>query len=121
MEPEITTPATSGNKKKILLISLVLVLVVVGVAVWYLFIQKDITPQVAEVAPLAQVKKDYTYEEKMKILADIAAAIPKETVASQAEKMRILNNLAKKVPVSTASTTAERMQILEALAVKAGQ
>lgn len=112
MEPENAT--LSGGKKKFFMITLGVVLVVVaGLLVGYLFMQKDILP--------GAEKNVYTQEEKLKILADLASATPKDTVKQQEEKMKILQNIAKQTPISTASSTEEKLRVLQALAANAGQ
>ncbi len=112
MDTEETAP--NESRKKFLIIALVAVLVVVGV----LFVKKWYMPQTAEVKTAIVIKRVYTHEERMKILADLSQAIPKDTT-SQVEKMRILSNLSKKATVDTATTTAEKLKILEALAANA--
>lgn len=111
MEPEITTSV--GNKKKFV-IAFAVILVVAGVALGYLFMQKDTPEQMADVATFAQEKKVYTQEEKEQILAQLALGLPKGTV-SQAEKEAILRNLSKKLPADTLSRE-EKLRILSAIA-----
>ncbi|MEK7148385.1 MAG: hypothetical protein AAB770_00540 [Patescibacteria group bacterium] len=111
MDTEETTQ--SGGGKKFLTIALVAVLVVAGV----LFVKKWYTPQ-TEVKTAIIEKRVYTHEERMKILTDLAQAIPKDTT-SQVEKMRILSAIAKRAPADTVTTTAEKLKILEALAENA--
>ena len=118
MEPEIITPAPEGNKKKFLIITIVSILVVAGVAYWYLFMQKDTS---MPAAPATPEKKAFTQEEKLKLLADLASSTPKDTPAQTAEKLRILQELAKKTPVDTASETAEKLRLLQALASSTAQ
>ena len=55
MEPEITEPATGGNKKKFLIISLALILVIAGATLGYLFMQKDTPEPRPEPAPVVAV------------------------------------------------------------------
>ncbi len=112
MDTEETTQ--SGGGKKFLTIALVAVLVVAGV----LFVKKWYTPQAVGVKTAIIAKRVYTHEERMKILTDLAQAIPKDTT-SQVEKMRILSAIAKRAPADTVTTTAEKLKILEALAENA--
>jgi len=86
-----------------------------------LFFIKNQSRQQGEGAPLPIIKKDFTSEEKMKILSELTASIPAQVTSTQKEKMRILESIAKKIPVSTASSTAEKMKILQALASSTGQ
>lgn len=97
MEPEITVPAENGNKKKFLIITLAVILVVGGVALGYLFMQKDTPGQVepihAEVtAPVVTPPRIYTEAEKRQILEDFAKQNSTSTTASEAEKLRALKN-----------------------------
>jgi hypothetical protein len=111
VDTEETT--SSESKKKFLTIALVAVLVVATV----LFVKKWYMPQTDEVKTSIVAKRVYTQEERMKILSDLAQAIPKDTT-SQVEKMRILSNIAKRAPADTATSTAEKLKILQVLAVK---
>lgn len=113
MEPEIVTTAPAGNKKKLFLVAVVIILAVVGAALGYLFMQKD-TPEQA--VPVVAEKKVFTQEEKLKILAELASSTPKDTPAQTAEKLRTLQELAKKTPKDTPEQTAEKLRILQALA-----
>ena len=118
MEPEITEPATGGNKKKFLIISLALILVIAGATLGYLFMQKD-NPE--QTAPVVTEKKVLTQEEKLKLLAELASSTPIDTPAQTGEKLRILRELAKKTPSDTASETAEKLRVLQALASSTAQ
>lgn len=113
MEPEVPTV----NNKKILIIALVVVFAVAGIAVWYLFMQKDTTEQVVEVVAVAQnVKISAIDAAKLQILRDLMTSAPANT-ASQTEKLSILKNLQIKAPATKASD-AEKLKILQGLAVQ---
>lgn len=57
MEPENTAPAGKGNKKKFLIITLVVILVVAGVALGFLFMLKEIQGQGPRIPHPTVVKK----------------------------------------------------------------
>ena len=114
MEPETTIPATGGNNKKIIFISLAVILVIVGVAVLYLFMQKGTAQLAVEVVKIEPEKKSAEQIEKERILAELVQAIPKDTT-TQVEKAQILKNLTKSIPKVNLSSE-EKAKILQALA-----
>lgn len=110
------TPTVIGSRKKILIISLA-VLAVGGVAVAYLFMQKD-TPQQKQLAVIptsiqVEEKKVYTEEEKKEILAQLALKLPKDTTTPE-ERTRILKDISKRHATTTISYE-ERLRILKEL------
>lgn len=113
MESENINPIPTSGKKRILITTLfAIVLVFMGVAV-YLYTNREVVQQIAEVAPVVKEMKDYTQVEKEQILAKLASSLPNDTV-SQAEKVRILQNLSKKLPTGTLSDE-EKLRRLRAL------
>lgn len=115
MEPE-TTPS---RNKKIFKIALgVFAAIAVLLSVAYVLTARKNARQ-AEAPVITPVKKEYTQEEKLQILAHIAQEALKDT-PPQAEKLRTLQTLAKQTPKSSASTT-EKLNILQALATKSSQ
>lgn len=118
MEPEITAPEGNGNKKKYLIITLVVILLAVGALLVYLFMQKD-TPgqQTVDVpTPVVQEKKIYTQAEKEDMIAKVTVA-SSSSEKEQIKKILILN----KTPIEQSaiiSSDEEKINILNAVHVK---
>lgn len=115
-----TEESTSSKSKKFLKIALgVFAVIVILLGTAFILTARKNAKQ-AEVPVVAPVKKEYTQEEKMQILAHIAQEALKDTTP-QTEKVRILQNIAKQAPKTPAVSTADKLRILQELAVKTGQ
>ncbi|OHA78413.1 MAG: hypothetical protein A2V96_02225 [Candidatus Yonathbacteria bacterium RBG_16_43_6] len=116
MEPKSTHQ--SGNRKGLLIITLVMIILATGALGGYLLIQKN-TPTketVNTAQPIDQEKKVYTQTEKEEILNRI-------TIASSSSKEEQVKKLIllREIPVKQSTTTLsnnQKFQLLNAVQVK---
>lgn len=114
MEPENTTSVETHTKRNFSLLALLAVLVIIGVSILSLPLI-NIREENKEVKAVPAEKKVYTQSEKEQILAQLTAALPKDTT-SQGEKERLIRTLATKVQKDTVSDEEKlrRLQTLQA-------
>lgn len=111
MEPEVTE--STGNKKKFLVITLVVILAVVGVALWFLFLQKVTPVRGPETLVIKEILREPTEAEKLlksqiDELDKARGQVQSQSTTTLQDQIKTLDSLRNKTVSKVAPKTIEQ-------------